>query len=129
MTESAGAYQTILRQARRLPVQARRDLAEALLRPARQDEEVVVVAVRRLDVDTQARLHDLMQRNNEGELAAEEYQELAQLVERYEGILLANTEALLRANHPDLFDKAGRLKPRRLSAALRKRIRSISSDA
>jgi hypothetical protein len=108
MSESARDYQSVLQQARRLPAKAQRQLAETLLRPKQpQDEEVMVVTVRRMDAASQERLQALMERNNQGELNPRERTELEALVARYEALMLSNTEALLRSSHPELFARSG----------------------
>ena len=101
---------------------ARRLLAETLLRRANDDEQTIVVSTRRLHPDTQRRLNDLMDRNNEGQLNVSEREELTALVARYQAIVLHNTEALLKANYPELFTGSGRLSHRRLRQSFRKQL-------
>ena len=119
MTEAARSYQTVLKQAQRLPPRARRQLAETLLRPANSDEQTILVSMSRFRQDAQARFQNLMDRNNEGQLTPGEREELKALVARYKAILLLNTEALLKANCPELFTPSGRLSRRRLDRSLR----------
>jgi hypothetical protein len=113
MTDSAANFQAVLRQARRLPARARRRLAENLLRPANTDEHTVLVSMRQFQPNTQARFQALMDRHNAGRLSPTERKELNTLVERYEALLLLNTETLLKATQPELFTKSGRLKRNR----------------
>jgi len=119
MTEAARSYQTVLKQAQRLPPRARRQLAETLLRAANSDEQTILVSMSRFRQDAQARFQNLMDRNNEGQLTSGEREELKAFVARYKAILLLNTEALLKANCPELFTPSGRLSRRRLDRSLR----------
>jgi len=82
---------------------------------------VVLVSMRRLQPEAQARFLDLMDRHNAGELGLKERQELTHLVARYEALLLSNTETLLTANHPELFAPSGRLRLKDLKRTLRQR--------
>jgi hypothetical protein len=124
MTHVAANYQKVLKQAQRLPLRARRQLAETLLRPANADEQTILVSMSRFQQDAQARFQDLMDRNNEGQLTPGEREELKALVARYKTILLLNTEALLKANCPELFTPSGRLSRRRLDRSLRQQARN-----
>lgn len=119
MTQVAANYKAVLKQAQQLPLRARRQLAETLLGPTEADEQTILVSMRRLRQDAQVRFQDLMDRNNEGQLTPTERTELKALVARYEAILLLNTEALLKANCPELFTPVGRLSRRRLDRSLR----------
>jgi hypothetical protein len=119
MTQVTANYKAVLKQAQQLPLRARRQLAETLLSPADADEQTILVSMRRLRQDAQTRFQDLMDRNNEGQLTPTERTELKALVARYEAILLLNTEALLKANCPELFTSSGRLSRRRLDRSLR----------
>lgn len=121
MTDAARSYQTVLKQAQKLPARARRQLAETLLRPANADEQTFLVSMSRFQPDVQARCQDLMDRNNEGQLTPGERAELKALVARYKALLLLNTEALLKANSPELFTASGRLSRRRLDRSLRQK--------
>jgi hypothetical protein len=96
-------------------------LAETLLRAASEDEQVMLIAMRRFGPGTQKRFQDLMERHNEGQLNPSERAELKRLVAHYKAMMLFNTEALLKATSPELFTKSGRLKRRRLDRALRQR--------
>lgn len=119
MTDAARSYQTVLKQAEKLPARARRLLAESLLRPANADEQTILVTMSRFQPDVQARFQNLMDRNNEGQLTPREREELKALVARYKALLLLNTEALLKASSPELFTSSGRLSRRRLDRSLR----------
>lgn len=77
------SFREILKQAQQLPLKAQRQLAETLLRVASEDEQVMLIAMRRLGPGTQKRFQDLMDRNNEGQLSASERAELKTLVARY----------------------------------------------
>ena len=111
-----------------LPLPERRTLAEQLLQEsAGPGEELVVVVLHRFAPSAQARLDELLTKNNEGKLTSEERSELSELVAEYERTLLANTEALLRASRPGLFDATGRLVPSRVARAVERETRSISS--
>jgi len=129
MTEAARSYQTVLKQAQRLPPRARRQLAETLLRPANADEQTILVSMSRFRQDAQARFQNLMDRNNEGQLTSGEREELKAFVARYKAILLLNTEALLKANCPELFTPSGRLSRRRLDRSLRQKAQPIKAAA
>lgn len=121
MTDAARSYQTVLKQAQKLPARARRQLAESLLRPANASEQTILVSMSRFRPDVQARFQDLMDRNNEGQLTPAEREELKALVARYKALLLLNTEALLKANSPELFTGSGRLSRQRLDRSLRQK--------
>ena len=111
-----------------LPPSERRTLAQRLLQEsADPDEELVVVILHRSTPPVQARLDELLTRSNEGALTSEERTELTDLVAEYERTMLANTEALLRASQPGLFDATGRLVPSRLARAVEREVRSISA--
>lgn len=103
MSLAASKCQDVLKRVQQLSLRAQRQLAEALLRSANDDEQSILVTMRRLHQDIQTRLQDLMERNNEGQLTPGEREELKALVGRYETILLFNTVALLQANCPELF--------------------------
>jgi hypothetical protein len=80
MPHVAANYQKVLKQAQRLPLRARRQLAETLLRPANADEQTILVSMRRFRREAQTRFQDLMDRNNEGQLTPKEREELKALV-------------------------------------------------
>jgi len=86
-----------------------------------------VVILHRFAPSTQTRLDELLTKSNEGTLTSEERTELADLVAEYERTMLANTEALLRASRPELFDARGRPVRSRLTRAVEREIRSVSS--
>jgi hypothetical protein len=69
------------------------------------------------------RFQELMDRNNEGRLTPAEQRELHRFVKQDEEMMLANSETLLRASAPKLFDEAGRLAPSRLKNAIREKIK------
>ncbi len=105
----------------------RRALAERLLQETvGTDEEAVVVVLRRLAPTVQARMDELLTKSNEGTLTEAERDELKALVAEYERMLLANSEALLRASRPDLFDASGQLVRSRLAQAIARETRSKS---
>lgn len=121
MSQASPNYRKVLNQARQLPLRDQHQLAEALLRSANRDEQISLVPMRQLPWDTQIRLQDLMERNNEGQLSSRERNELKTLVARYNAVLFFNTETLLRANCPELFTPSGRLNQRQLKRSLRQR--------
>lgn len=122
---AAPTLDSVLKQAQRLPSGERLALAERLLQSNSKDEQAAMVAVRRFADATQLRFEALMGRHTEGRLTASEQAELRALVARYEKMLLTNSQALLHATHPQLFEPNGRLVKRRLTHALRrKRARS-----
>jgi hypothetical protein len=111
-----------------LPSPERRALAEQLLQDSTEGGETsVLVMLRRFGPSTQARLDELFMKSNEGTFTAQERVELTTLVSEYERIMVANTEALLRASRPELFDAAGRLIPSRLTQAVTRMARSSTS--
>jgi hypothetical protein len=69
----------------------------------------IAVELQRLDVESQARFDWLLDQNNERHLILAERQELQGLVAQYEYLLVQNTEALLRATHPDLVGTSKRI--------------------
>ena len=93
--------------------------------PSSIRKATVSVDLQRLDVESQARLDWLLDRNNEGCLTPDERKELQRLVTQYENILLQNSEALLRATRPDLVDASGRINRRRLGQAARRQARVV----
>ena len=109
--------------ATQLPPEQRTTLAQELLRASdtRQADKrtrsratskplaVVLVALEQFAASEQLRLDELLARNSEGLLSQREREELRALVDRYEQIMLANSEALLRATHPMLFNSQRRL--------------------
>ena len=121
MTEASVGYPTILKQARKLPSREQHKLAEALLRPASGDEQVVIVSMRRLQAGAQARFLELMDQHNAGRLGPQERQELQGLVTRYEDLMLLNTAMLLKATYPQLFSASGRMRRTDLKRTLRQR--------
>ncbi len=90
-----------------------------------REEPKVKIELRRLDLSSQTRLDDLLEKNNEGTLTPEERQELEGLVARYEDVLLQNSETLLRATRPDLVDESGRIDRARLAGAVRRTARAL----
>lgn len=111
-----------------LPPPERQTLAQRLLQgSAGAGEELVVVILHRFAPSTQARLDELLTKNNEGTLTSEERTELANLVAEYERTMLANTQALLRASRPELFDARGRPVRSRLTRAVERETGSVSS--
>lgn len=127
MDRATIAFRETLRQAQQLPPKAQRQLAKTLLRGASEDEQVLLIAMRRFRPGTQKRFQDLMERHNEGQLNASEHSELKRLVARYKAMMLFNTEALLKATSPELFTQSGRLKRQRLDRARRSRQRAQTS--
>lgn len=59
-----------------------------------------------LPLSTVQRLNELGQRNNEGNLTADERRELADLVAEYESLATHNAQVRLWRNEPDRFDEA-----------------------
>jgi hypothetical protein len=98
-------------------------LAERLLQGTVNRPHTVIVPLQQFDTDTQQRFQALMDRNNEDQLTPAERRELDALVQQYERMMVANSEALVRASHPALFDEAGRLAKSRLDRAIREKLR------
>jgi uncharacterized membrane protein len=117
------ALEVALAAAQKLSGPARRILAERLLRDAAPQPKSVLVPLRQFDMATQKHFQELMDRNNEGQLAQAERRELDELVSQYEQMMVTNSETLARASHPELFDQTGRLVKSRLNAFLRGRLK------
>jgi hypothetical protein len=62
--------------------------------------------IRRFTPETEARMHDLARRHNDGLLSGEERRELDHLVEQASELMLENARALLRHRHPDCYEAA-----------------------
>ena len=89
----------------------------------------VSVELQRLDVESQARCDWLLDQKNERPLTLAEREELQGLVAQYENLLLQNTEALLRATHPDLVGTSGQINRVRLTNVARRTARFLRQSS
>lgn len=119
MSQVNQALEVAFAAAEQLPVKLRLELAERVMESVKDEEETLFVRFRRLSAKKQARLQELMDKNNEGDLTAGERLELEQLVREHDKIVLHNSEAMVRVSHPELFNKKGRPIKSRIAAALK----------
>lgn len=108
MAKSNQALNVALAAAEQLPLEQQRQLVERLVAAAASDETTVIVPLRRLSRQKQARLVELMDKNNDGRLSSAEQKELHRLGVEVDQMLLANSRTLARALRPELFDEQGR---------------------
>ena len=101
-----------------LPIKLQRQLAERVLAATVAEEETLVVRFQRLSALKQARLTELMDKNNEGRLTRAEKPELRRLSEAVDQVTLVNSKALARVLHPEVFNAAGKPVRNRLRGAL-----------
>jgi hypothetical protein len=119
MAQSNQALKVAMDVVEKLPVKLRIELAERVMESVKDDEETLLVRFRWLSVKKQARLQELMDKNNERVLTSAEMSELERLVKEHDEIVLHNSEVLTRISNPELFDKNGRLVKSRLKMALK----------
>jgi hypothetical protein len=119
MAQSNQALKVALDAVEKLPVKLRLELAERVMESVKDDEETLLVRFRWLSAKKQARLRELLDKNNEAILTPAEKLEMGRLVEEHDEIVLRNSEAMARISNPELFDKRGRLVKSRLKAALK----------
>lgn len=62
--------------------------------------------IRRMDPASEARMHELAERHNEGQLTAEELAEYDRLIQQAEELTLGNARALLRHRNPAAYAAA-----------------------
>jgi hypothetical protein len=118
MSQLNQALKVALAAVEQLPVKLQRQLAEqVLVRTA--DEYLAVVYLKRLSSADQARLQELMDKNNEGLLTRAERLELRRLGAKVDKIMLENSKSLARATRPELFDEKGKPIKSRIRAALK----------
>lgn len=127
MTQIAKIMQNTLAVAEKLPLSARRQLAEKLLQQSSPNPYIIVIPFEQFDPTVVERLQYLMDRNNEGTISRGERRELAALVREDERMMLVNSQALLRMSRPDLFDERGHLVSARLDKAVREKARSVGT--
>lgn len=108
MNENDAALNVALAAAKQLPLKLQRQLAERLMRASAPEENTVVVYLRRLPPQKQARLAQLMDKSNEGRLSQAERVELQRIGSEVDQMLLMNSQSLARALRPELFDEQGR---------------------
>jgi hypothetical protein len=92
-----------------LPRKQQRQLTERLIATTVLQENTTVLFLQRLSPQKQARLAELLDKNNDERLNRKERLELQRLALEVDQILLANSHALAQALRPELFDKRGRL--------------------
>lgn len=120
MAHAAKIVEDTLTAVEKLPLAARRQLAEKLLQKSSPHPGTIIIPFEQFDPMVEARLQYLMDRSNEGTLNRKERRELADLIREHQRIMLTNSEAILRASRPDLFDETGQL----ISAPLHQAIRA-----
>jgi hypothetical protein len=120
MNQSSQALRVALAAAQQLPPTLQKQLAERLIAATASEENTTIVYLRRHSPQKQARLAELMDKNNEGRLTPAEQADLKQLGTEVDQMLLANSQALARALRPELFNEHGRPIQSRFRQALRK---------
>lgn len=123
------ALEVALAAVQRLPRSARWALTERLFQQLTPRPHTRIVPLQQFDAVTQKRFQELMDRNNEGQLTPVERKELNSLVEQYEEIMLANSEALARVSYPEIFDETGRLIESRLDRMVRQKAKEKRNSA
>ena len=118
MKRTNQALKVALAAVEQLPPKLQRQLAEQVLAATTLGEELLVVYLQQLPAPAQARLAELMDKNNEGHLAPAERSELRRLGAKADEITVANSKTLARVLRPELFDERGRPIKGRLRAAL-----------
>ncbi|MGH7600656.1 MAG: hypothetical protein ACREOI_30230 [bacterium] len=91
-----------------LPQKQQRELTKRLIATTVLEENTTVVFLQRLSPQKQARLAELMDKNNNDRLNRTERLEFQRLGSEVDQILLANSHALAQALRPELFDARGR---------------------
>lgn len=112
------ALKVALAAVEQLPINLQRQLAEQVLLDVASDE-VLIVHLRRLSPDENARLQALMDKNNDGLLTKSEQQELERLGAKVDELMLENSRLLARVKRPELFDENGDPIKRRIQNALK----------
>lgn len=118
MAHTNQAFNVALAAVEQLPIKLQKELATKLLSATTNQEEILLVQLRRLSPTKQSRLAELMDKHTEGHLSRTELQELKRLNQEVNHLMLLNTEALTRAMHPELFNEKGQLVNRRVREAL-----------
>ncbi|MCI0691699.1 hypothetical protein L0337_06775 [candidate division KSB1 bacterium] len=111
-----------------LPRKQQRQLTERLIATTVLQENTTVVFLRRLSPLKQARLAELMDKNNNERLNRTERLVLQRLGSEVDQILLANSRALAQALRPELFNERGRPIKHRFRHALLKSCDLIGTD-
>lgn len=119
MAQGNQALKVALAAVEKLPVKLRLELAERVMESVRDGEETLLIRFKWLSAKKQARLQELLDKNNEGVLTPAQKSELERLVEEHDEIVLHNSEAMTRISNPELFDKKGRPVKSRIKAALK----------
>ena len=118
MSQLNQALKVALAAVEQLPVKLQRQLAEQVLVSMAQGQ-MIIVYLKRLSPADQARLQELMDKNNEGLLTPAERLELEELGARVDKMMLENSKSLARATRPELFDQKGKPIKSRIRAALK----------
>ena len=118
MPQGNQALKVALAAVEQLPVNLQRQLAEQVLSAVASDE-VLIVHLQRLAPAENARLQELMDKNNDGLLTKPERQELEQLGAKVDEMMLENSKLLARVTQPELFGKKGKPIKRLIQAALK----------
>lgn len=106
MAQGNQALKVALAAVEQLPVSLQRQLAEQVLRNVASDE-ILIVHLQRLKPAENVRMHELMDKNNEGLLTRSERLELERLNVKTAEIMLENAKLLARVKRPELFDENG----------------------
>jgi hypothetical protein len=103
MSPANQALKVAMAAVEQLSPKLQKQLTQRLISATVSGENIVAVYLRRLPPKKQARLTELMDKNNEGCLSRYERSELKRLGFEVDRMLLANSQALARALRPELF--------------------------
>ena len=120
MVQNNQALKVALAAVEQLPINLQRQLAEQVL-AATVEEDLMIVYFQRLSPVSLARLQELMDKNNDGQLTRAERLELERLGAKADELMLKNSKSLARATRPELFDESGKPVKKRVQAALKSR--------
>jgi hypothetical protein len=109
---------------RQLPADQRWRLVEQMMRQTASAETVTLVRIKRFPEHKQRRLDVLADKNTEGRLTETERSELERLVAETQKLALANAQAVICAQRPELFDLSGHPIKRRVMEAVRAKARA-----
>ncbi len=107
MAQSNQALKVALAAVEQLPLSLQRKLAEQVLVSIAGREGTLIVRFQRLPAVKQARMAELMDKNDDGNITRSELLELKQLNEEVSRIVLANSKTLAQILRPELFDERG----------------------
>ena len=106
MPQGNQALKVALTAIEQLPVNLQRQLAEQVL-SAMASDELLIVHLQRLSPAENARMHELMDKNNDGLLTKSEQIELERLGLKVDEMMLEKAKLLARVRRPELFDENG----------------------